>query len=431
MDYLQAWKSLAGEMLIGLRADGCAEIRSLQFFDGTIQTTAGGGGGSSAWSAITGKPTTLAGYGITDALPSSTVLPVTDAGSTHHFLTAYNATTGVFSDAQPAYSDISGTPAAALPLGGGTLTGALLFTDNTLDIGASGATRPRTLYAATSIVTPSLVLTGTKKTSIASGATGSDWTLTLPTTAGTNLYVLQTDGSGNASWVAQTGGTAVNSDLQYSPDNDPGSPTSYDDEFNGSSLGGSWAIFNTSLISSTTVANSSVVLNMTVSAGQLAGYKQSFVPGASNFTFEGKLMLGGLNCTGGNTTQGLVVSDGTKYLYCNFAIFSNNTTPSWNIEYWTTANNYSSAITSGNMSLPIYTGWTSMAFPYVLPVWFRLQKSGTDLIFSFSFDGFTYISHTASAAFNNISTISGIGICCGNGASLVSTPRFLHFRKIA
>ena len=43
-------------------------------------------------------------------------------------------------------------------LGAGTttLTGHLLFTDNTYDIGASGATRPRTIYAATSIVTPNI-----------------------------------------------------------------------------------------------------------------------------------------------------------------------------------------------------------------------------------------------------------------------------------
>src|SRR3990167_8147332 len=38
-----------------------------------------------------------------------------------------------------------------LLLAGGTMTGNLLFTDNTLDIGASGATRPRTLYLGTSL----------------------------------------------------------------------------------------------------------------------------------------------------------------------------------------------------------------------------------------------------------------------------------------
>jgi len=45
--------------------------------------------------------------------------------------------------------------AAKLPLAGGTLTGNLIFsTDNTLDIGATGATRPRTLFAGTSVVSP-------------------------------------------------------------------------------------------------------------------------------------------------------------------------------------------------------------------------------------------------------------------------------------
>ena len=45
------------------------------------------------------------------------------------------------------------------------------------------------------------------------------WTLTLPPTAGTNLYVLQTDGSGNTSWVAQSGGGGTpggsNTQVQY------------------------------------------------------------------------------------------------------------------------------------------------------------------------------------------------------------------------
>lgn len=41
---------------------------------------------------------------------------------------------------------------AKLALAGGTLTGALLFTDNSFDIGASGLTRPRTGYFGTNVV---------------------------------------------------------------------------------------------------------------------------------------------------------------------------------------------------------------------------------------------------------------------------------------
>ncbi len=116
-------------------------------------------------------------------------------------------------DAQLAFADLGSTPTTlsgygitdALPLAGGTLTGNLLFSaDNAHNIGAAGATRPAHIYVGTDVTVPSLILTGTKNTTLTSGATGVDWTLTLPTSAGTNLYVLQTDGSGNTAWVAQT-----------------------------------------------------------------------------------------------------------------------------------------------------------------------------------------------------------------------------------
>ena len=38
-------------------------------------------------------------------------------------------------------------------------------------------------------------------------ASSAAWTMTLPDSAGTNAYVLQTNGSGTTSWVAQTGGS--------------------------------------------------------------------------------------------------------------------------------------------------------------------------------------------------------------------------------
>lgn len=74
-----------------------------------------------------------------------------------------------------AAGDLPSLSSLYLPIGGGTLTGHLLFTDNTFDIGASGATRPRTGYFGTSVVTPlvssstNLSLTGTNNVSVASG----------------------------------------------------------------------------------------------------------------------------------------------------------------------------------------------------------------------------------------------------------------------
>src|ERR1039458_3148994 len=87
----------------------------------------------------------------------------------------WNASSGV--------AQILNKPSLAfLPLAGGTMTGVLVVPNSDLEI--TGATYWTKLATAAS----------------------ANWTLTLPATAGTNLYVLQTDGSGNCSWVAQSGG---------------------------------------------------------------------------------------------------------------------------------------------------------------------------------------------------------------------------------
>lgn len=49
--------------------------------------------------------------------------------------------------------------AAYLPLAGGTMTGSILFTDNLYDIGATGATRPRSIYVGTLLTVPTNGLT--------------------------------------------------------------------------------------------------------------------------------------------------------------------------------------------------------------------------------------------------------------------------------
>ena len=174
---------------------------------------------SSGVAQISNKPSlaTVATSGSYSDLSSKPTIPAAQVNSD------WNASSGVAQILnKPSLSfDASGAAATAqsnaegytdsaisaqLHLTGGTLTGGLGFTDNTLDIGNVATLRPRTGYFGTSVVTPSLVLTGTKKTSIAGSATVADWVLTLPPTAGSNLYVLQTDGSGNCSWVAQSGG---------------------------------------------------------------------------------------------------------------------------------------------------------------------------------------------------------------------------------
>lgn len=115
-----------------------------------------------------------------------------------------------------------------LRINGSTVAdGAIIFgTDNGSDIGASGATRPRTGYFATSLVIGSTSPAVSGSISLkgsTSGAVGltvpaaaGSVTYTLPATA-TNGYFLQTDGSGTLSWSGSlpfwTKYTVVYSDL--------------------------------------------------------------------------------------------------------------------------------------------------------------------------------------------------------------------------
>ena len=43
-------------------------------------------------------------------IPASTALPVTKAPTSHEWLASYDSSTGAFTQTQPAYSDLSGTP---------------------------------------------------------------------------------------------------------------------------------------------------------------------------------------------------------------------------------------------------------------------------------------------------------------------------------
>ena len=68
---------------------------------------------------------------------------------------SFDTTTGkLIKDSGYKASDFASASSLAnyLPLAGGTMVGNILFTDNTYDIGASGATRPRTLYIGTSAI---------------------------------------------------------------------------------------------------------------------------------------------------------------------------------------------------------------------------------------------------------------------------------------
>lgn len=104
--------------------------------------------GDASGKAIFALGTLAIASGKTATINNTITLTATD-GSTLAIGTGGTLGTGAYA-----------TIASYLPLAGGTMTGNLIFNaDNTLDIGASGATRPRTGYFGTSIVVPTVTAT--------------------------------------------------------------------------------------------------------------------------------------------------------------------------------------------------------------------------------------------------------------------------------
>jgi hypothetical protein len=84
----------------------------------------------------------------------------------------FNGTTLTVAGLSNTGNTILGDASADTVTVNGTITSNLIFTDNTYDIGASGATRPRTLYLGTSLITPSITNSGLSNGRVTFAGTG-------------------------------------------------------------------------------------------------------------------------------------------------------------------------------------------------------------------------------------------------------------------
>lgn len=102
---------------------------------GTVTSISGSGPSWLSWSIATATTT-----------PAITLSAAT--GQTSHQVIGTCGSGTSFAPCTLTAGDIPSLSGSYLPITGGTLTGNLLFTDNTYDIGASGATRPRNIFLA-------------------------------------------------------------------------------------------------------------------------------------------------------------------------------------------------------------------------------------------------------------------------------------------
>jgi hypothetical protein len=140
---------------------------ALLAFNGTdfIKVSNTAGSGSFTNLTVSGT-TTLSGLTASTALAldaSKNVVSVTNTGTGNNVLSASPTLTGTLAAAAANFSGAValGDAAADNITVNGTVTSNLIFTDNTYDIGASGATRPRNLFlAGNATVGGDIVLTG-------------------------------------------------------------------------------------------------------------------------------------------------------------------------------------------------------------------------------------------------------------------------------
>lgn len=173
---------------------------------GQIDTSMGGGGGGSI--NINGSSVSSPNFNDT--------LPAAPGGGLNILWQASSSNVSAYIPANT--YDPFGAAASKLPLAGGTLTGDLLFSlDDTHDVGASGATRPRTIYVGTSVLAP--LFNAATGFQIAGGAASGN----VLRGNGTNFVSAQLDygdlsGTPSLNFLPLAGGT-LTGDLLFSLDN--------------------------------------------------------------------------------------------------------------------------------------------------------------------------------------------------------------------
>lgn len=189
------------------------------------------GNATPKWARLAGNATTTkkflrqTGNGAISAVPAWDTVTSTDVGLGN--LTNDKQVKGLVSGTTNGHIVTWGADGYTVADGGAVPTGTvtsvgLSSTNSTLSIGSSPVTSSGTITADINLSHANLWaaqqtfgsgyfrLAGATSgyTSINSHATATTWTMTLPSTAGTNTYVLTTDGSGNCTWAAPGGGTS-------------------------------------------------------------------------------------------------------------------------------------------------------------------------------------------------------------------------------
>lgn len=221
---------------------------------------------------------------------------------------------------------------------------------------------------------------------------------------------------GDGTWATPAGGGGTTPDwVTQSYDLTPGSPNALDDEFSGVALSGSWTQVNVGG-STFTVGNSLLSFFVAANSGDTVAQLYKAVPGATPWEFTARVLADYSNNSGFHFI-GLCLNDSSTGKITTYGPAYHSSVSDMSVTNWTNQTTFSSYPNNSTRWTTTWQRW----------LYVRIKNDGTNLLFSASTTGLTWVQTLSVAKASFITTIDRVGICVDTNDSSIPTQAYFDF----